>query len=391
MRLTNRALMVKESATLAIASKAIRMKESGIDVISLSAGEPDFPTPDPIAEAGVQAIRAGKTKYTSPAGTIEARRAVCTLLRRDHGLDYRPEEILITAGAKPGIHVALMAAMEVGDAVVVPAPFWVSYPDIIRLAGGEPHILAAVPEQGFVHRKEQLLQAVRDCQARGLIFNSPNNPSGAVHTRQQVRDLVEVAEYEDLWIISDEIYGRLLYDGAEHVSPAHFPEGRRRTFLVNGPSKTYAMTGWRLGFLAGPEEYIQAAYRIQSQITGNTCTPGQWAATEAFANDHTPALQKMLTAFDARRRLALDLLAAIPRLRPTRPSGAFYIVVDVRPILKERGIDDVQMAERLLEDVKLALVPGAPFALPGFIRISYAASEATIREGIRRLAAWING
>jgi aspartate aminotransferase len=212
-----------------------------------------------------------------------------------------------------------------------------------------------------------------------------------VHTRQQVKDLVEVAEYEDLWIISDEIYGRLLYDGKEHVSPAHFPEGRRRTFLVNGPSKTYAMTGWRLGFLAGPEEYVQAAYRIQSQVTGNTSTPGQWAATEAFQNDHSPALHKMLTAFDARRRLALDLLAAVPQIKPTRPSGAFYIVFDVRPILQARGIDDVQMAERLLEDVRLALVPGSPFALPGFLRISYAASEAAIREGIRRLAKWISG
>jgi aspartate aminotransferase len=373
-----------------MAERAAKMRDRGIDVVSLSAGEPDFPTPPPIAAAGIQAIRAGHTRYTAAAGLPALRVAVCTLLARDFDLHYQPTEVLITAGVKPALQLALMVCLDPGQSALVPAPYWTSYTEMIRLAGCTAVVMDPVPDQGFVHDRDQLLQHSRDHGTRCIIVNTPNNPTGVVWTRPQVEMLVEVADYEDQWILSDEIYAHLTYGGAQHVSPAQIEGGKQRTLVASGASKSFAMTGWRLGFLAGPEPAIAAAARIQSQITGNVATPVQYAGIEAFGNDHRAEIARMVAIFDQRRRLVVRRLNELPGIRCLDPRGAFYALFDVRGVLaKHDCTDDVAMAERLLEDAHLALVPGSAFGAPGFLRLSYAAGETVLNDGIDRLARWL--
>jgi aspartate aminotransferase len=380
---------VAESATLAITARAAALRAAGRDVISLSAGEPDFPTPPEVARAGVAAIESGQTRYTATSGIPELRAAAAGWLQREFGVAYSAEEVMVCAGAKAGLHMALTTIVEPGDRVCLLAPLWVSYPDLVRVAGGEPVILDPVPEQGFVHTGAQLDAAARRSGARGVLLNFPNNPSGAVPTRAQVGELVDAALANGMWILSDEIYASMIYGDAQHTSPASFAAARAATLVVNGATKSHSFTGWRLAFLAGPAELIAAAGRIQSQVLGNPCTISQQAALAICNGDFRQELPRRLRAFDERRQLVVDQLSALADVRITPPQGAFYALADVREICRRRGADDVELARRLLEEEGLALVPGSAFAIPGFLRLSYAASMPQLRAGLERLRRFL--
>lgn len=383
-----RSRTIEESLTLAISARAARMKAAGQDVVSLGAGEPDFPVPTPVAEAGVDAIRSGRTRYTPAAGVAELRAAGARWLADTFGIPYTADEVMATAGAKAALHMALSTIVEKGDVVLVLAPFWVSYPALVRMADGVPVVLDAVPDSGFLHAPEAVLAAARKHGAKGIILNFPNNPSGVVPSAAQVQAYVDVARQADLWILSDEIYGQLTYDGTRHVSPAAVPGGKERTIVVNGFTKSHTLTGWRISFLAGPKPVIDACTRIQSQVLGNACTISQEAAIAACRIPLAEELQARLRAFDERRRFLVDAVNAIPRLRASMPRGAFYVMLDVRNLL---GGDDVAFAERLLDKHLLAGVPGSAFGAPGFLRLSYAASKEDLQKAVDRLRACVEG
>lgn len=386
-----RSLRIEESATLAISGRAQQLKAQGKDVVALGAGEPDFPTPTHVADAGVRAIQEGRYRYTPSSGLPELRAAGARWLERAFGLRYAADEVLVTAGAKPALHMALNTIVEKGDRVLVLAPYWVSYPALVRIADGEPVIVPPVPEQGFVHGPEAIARAAKEHRAAGIVLNFPNNPSGAVPTASQLQAIVQAAVDHDLWIVSDEIYAQLRYDGAEFHSPAAMPGGRDRTLVVTGFTKSHTLTGWRHGFLAGPRDVIAAAARIQSQVIGNACTISQEAALVACDEPPHDEVARRLPAFDERRRL---LLREIPRIRGLRlepPKGAFYALIDFRELCRDRGIDDVAVCNELLERHLLAIVPGSAFGAPGFARLSYAAPLREIERAIERLRAFAEG
>ncbi|MBX3462033.1 MAG: pyridoxal phosphate-dependent aminotransferase [Planctomycetes bacterium] len=380
-----RSRRIEESATLAITARAAAMKRRGLDVVSLGAGEPDFPTPGPIAAAGIRAIEQGKTRYTAAAGLPELRTAGADWLRATFGLDHGPAEVMVCAGAKAALHMALDATVEPGDRVLILAPYWVSYPALVTMADGVPVVVPPVPERGFVHDADTIAAAARQHGARGLILNYPNNPSGAVPTRAQLQAIVDAARAHDLWLLSDEIYGSLLYDGAEHVSPATLPGGRERTMVVSGFTKSHTMTGWRTSFLAAPQAVIDACSRIQSQVLGNPCTISQEAMLEACRTPLPAEHAARMQAFGERRAFLLEALAGVPGLALEPPRGAFYALVDARELGRRRGLDDVAMAEQLLERHLLAVVPGSAFAIPGFLRLSYAVSMPELQQAVTRL------
>ncbi len=383
-----RSRRIEESATLAITAKAAKMKAAGQDIVSLGAGEPDFPTPGPIAAAGIRAIEQGKTRYTPAPGTPELRAAGAQWLASTFGLKYTADEVMVCAGAKAALHMALDAVVEPGDAVLILAPYWVSYPALVIMADGNPIVLPAVPEAGFIHDARTIDAACKQHRAKGILLNFPNNPSGAVPTRAQVQAIVDVAVQNDLWLVSDEIYSTLLYDGAEHISPASLPGGRERTIVVNGFTKSHTLTGWRTSFLAGPRAVVDACCRIQSQVLGNACTISQ-EATLAACNVPLPDEQtKRMAAFDERRQYLVKELNQIPGLKLSTPKGAFYALVDVRALCAQRRIDDVQVCEQLLDQHLLAAVPGSAFAIPGFVRFSYAAAMDQLQKAVVRLRAF---
>ena len=342
------------------------MAADGQDVVSLSAGEPDFLTPSDVAAAGIRAIEEGRTRYTATSGLPELRQAAADWLQEQFGLSYGADEVMATAGAKAGLHMALTSIVEPGDAVCLLAPYWVSYPDLVGVAGGKPVQLEPVPDQKFVHSGAQIDEAARQHGARGVILNFPNNPSGAVATREQMKDIVDAAVANDLWIVSDEIYATMIYDGGKHSSPASFAEARARTLVVIGATKSHSFTGWRLAFLAGPAEIIAAAGRVQSQVIGNPCTISQHAAIAICGGDHRDELAVRMSEFDARRKFLVDSFAGIDGLDLAPPQGAFYALVDARALCEARGIDDVELAQQLLERELLAIVPGSAFChFPG--------------------------
>jgi aspartate aminotransferase len=386
-----RSRLVEESVTLAMAARALALKAAGKNVVSLSAGEPDFATPDPIARAGIAAIERGRYRYTATSGTPELRAAGARWLGATFGLDYSAGEVMVTAGAKPALHVALDTIVEPGDRVLILAPYWVSYPALVHMADGEPIVLPPVPENGFVHEASAIDAAVRAHGAKGIVVNFPNNPSGAVPMRAEVEAIVAVAAAHDLWIVSDEIYAQLLYDGAEHVSPAAVAHGRERTLVVSGFTKSHTLTGWRISFLAGPAAIIAAAGRIQSQVLGNPCTISQEAALAACAEPPGQEVARRLPAFDERRRYLVRELSAIPGLAVEPPRGAFYVLVDARALCARLGLDDVRLCERLLEQQLLATVPGSAFGAPGFVRLSYAATMRELESAVARLRAFVGG
>jgi aspartate aminotransferase len=373
---------------MAIDAKVKSLIREGRDVINLTAGEPDFDTPSAIRQAAVAAMEKGETRYTPAGGTQELKRAVSDRLQKDTGLTYQPEEILVSVGAKHSLYNAVMALVSPGDGVLVPVPYWVTYPEQVRLAEGifEPVNIAA-ERQGELSTKD--LEAAITPKSRGLILNSPSNPSGAVIESGELQAIAEFVVDHDLWVLSDEIYGRLVYEGAEQRSIASFRGMRERTIVINGVSKAYAMTGWRIGYAAGPKEVIAAMANLQSQSTSNPSSISQAAAVAALTGDQAP-VDTMRLNFDQRRRYTLERINRITGLTAATPKGAFYLWVDLSPWLGkeiagrriENGDD---LAFVLLEEAGVGVVPGSGFGVDDHFRLSYATSMKLLADAMDRM------
>ena len=389
MQISPRLGAIAASATMAIDARQKAMRREGLPVLSFGAGEPDFPTPELISAAGVAAIHEGHTKYTAVNGIQELREAIGHRLREDLGLSYGPEQITVTNGAKEALYNVFQALLSPGDEVIVPAPYWVSYEAQILLAGGTPVIVPTTEEGGFKLRPEALRVALTP-RTRLLMLNSPSNPTGAVYSTEELRALGAVLATTGVGVISDEIYQRISYEGPSPSFAVAVPEMLDRTILINGASKAYSMTGWRIGFAAGPREVIAAMNKVQSHSTSNANSIAQYAAVEAFGGSQT-AVESMVAAFKERRGVIVALLNGIPGIRCLEPAGAFYAFPNVRGVLGrsyggQRIDSSLDLATYLLERAYVATVPGEAFGMPGYLRLSYACSMSTIREGIDRIA-----
>ncbi len=390
MNLSSRVSLLKPSPTLAITAKAKQLRAQGIDVIGFGAGEPDFDTPAHAVEAAVEALRAGDTRYTPAGGTPELKQAVCARIEEDYGFRYAPNEVTVACGAKHILYNLFQVLLDPGDEVIVPAPYWVSYPDQIQLAGGRPVILPTAEEDGFRMRPEAL-EAALTPRTKALVLNSPSNPTGALYTKADLEALAEVLRGRDVVVVSDDIYHRLVYGGARFTSLLQVaPELRDRTVIVNGVSKTYAMTGWRIGYAAGPAEAIAAMEALQSQSASNPTSFAQKGAVAALSGPQA-CVEEMRRAFEARRDLIVDTLNRIPGVTCRTPEGAFYVFPNVSGLLGRRWEgrevrSPADLAAYLLDEARIAVVPGEPFGSDHHLRLSYATSEAAIREGLARFA-----
>ena len=380
IKLAARVQQVTPSMTLAISAKAKEMKTEGLDICSFSAGEPDFDTPAHIREAVKQALDSGKTRYGPAAGEPQLRRAIATKLRTDNQLPYNAENIIVTNGGKHSLYTLIMATVEPGDEVLIPAPYWVSYPEMVKLAGGTPIIVPATVKNDYKITPEQLQQAITP-KTKFLIFNSPSNPTGMVYSPDEVRALAEVVLANDIWVVADEIYEKILYDGAQHLSIGAVSDAMfERTIVSNGFAKAYAMTGWRLGYLAGPVELIDAANTLQSQSTSNVCTFAQYGAIAALESPQD-CVETMRQAFAKRRTAMIDAVNSIPGLSCVVPNGAFYLFIDI----SKTGLRSLDFCTRLLNEKYVAAIPGVAFGADDAIRISYATDLPTIELGMERL------
>ena len=391
-----RVAAIPESATLGVTAKAKAMKAAGEDVIVFAAGEPDFDTPEPIKGAAVEAIKAGKTKYAPVPGTPELRKAVVDKLKRENNLDYDPAEIVVSCGAKHSLFNAVLTLVNEGDEVLVPAPYWVTYPEQVKLAGGSFVPVQTKSEDGFRLRVEAVEKAVKKGKTKLLILNSPNNPTGAVYDRQTLADIAEVLIENDVYVVSDEIYEHLIYGGKKHVSIFNAnPKMKERGVLVNGLSKAYAMTGWRVGYTAAPKEITVPMSRMQSHGTSGIATFVMSGAVAALESDGSD-VAKMRAAFERRRALIIKRVKDIPQLECTEPEGAFYLMVGIEKLIGQtvagvaiNGANDFAMT--LLEKAKVAAVPGEAFGAPHRVRFSYATSEDNINKGFDRIAKLLKG
>jgi len=382
---------VKPSATVAVAQRARELKAQGIDVLSFSVGEPDFDTPAFIREAAKEAIDAGATRYTTARGIVELREAICEAsAKRRSGVEYKPSEVVVSVGAKHTLFNLALALYDEGDEVLIPAPYWVSYPEQVRLVGATPVIVETTEQEGFRMTPEALRAAVTP-KTKALVLCSPSNPTGAAYSGDQLRALADVAAEGDYWIIVDEIYGQLVYGGFEQKSIIEVaPELRDRIVIVDGVSKTFAMTGWRIGWMLAPEYVGKACDKIQGQATTNPTAAAQYAAIAALRGPAEP-IEEMRSAFEARRSIIVDGLNAIDGISCQLPEGAFYAFANVQELIGKEAAGkkletDIDVASYLLEEARCAVVPGTAFGAPGFLRISYAAANDTIREGLRRIA-----
>ncbi len=388
--LSSRVRGIGFSPTLAVSDLARRMRADGIDVLDFSAGQPDFPTPDAVKRAGRRAIDEDKTGYTATAGVEELRRGIAERFARDRELSYTPDEILVSPGAKASLYLACQALLDPGDEVVVPAPYWTSYPEQVRLAQAQPVFAECHEEEGF-RLSATGLAAVITPRTKALILNTPSNPTGACYDREQLAPLAALCVERGIWIVADEIYSRLIYGGVAFCGIAQLGEEvRARTLVIDGVSKTYSMTGWRIGYAAGPREVIRGMAKLQSHCTSNATSISQWASIEALQlADET--LRSRILEFERRRDEMLRGLAGIPGWTCTRPAGAFYLFPNVRGCLAEAGGDPrlgggQDLARYLLEQAHVAVVPGEAFGSPRHLRLSYAVPIARIREGIERIA-----
>ncbi len=384
---------IQPSVTLAITAKAKAMKKAGIDVIALSAGEPDFDTPENIREAAIQAINRGFTKYTPAVGTPELREAICEKLKKENGLLYEPSQVIVSCGGKHSISLAIMALVGEGDEVVIPAPYWVSYPEQVKLTGGTPVILEAEKENGLKITPGQLRKAITT-RTKLFMLNSPSNPSGVVYSEEELKELARVALEAGIFVLSDEIYEKIIYDGTAHHSIAVQEGMQGQTIVINGVSKSYAMTGWRIGYAAGPREIIQAMGKIQSQQTSNPCSIAQAAALEALTGPQD-SVERMRKAFDERRKYIVQRLNSILGISCPVPQGAFYVFPDFSVFYGTSGGDtridgSVSLCDFLLEEQKVACVPGAGFGADNHIRLSYATSMENIEQAMDRIEAGLN-
>ncbi len=393
MKLATRLQKIKPSATLAQSARAKAMAAAGVDVVSLVAGEPDFETPEFIKDAGIAAIRGGFTKYTLTAGTPELRAAICEKLETENGLKYRPEQVLVSTGAKHSVYNLFQALLDPGDEVIIFAPYWVSYPDIVRMAEGTPIIVETREEDGFMPDPAAVKRALSP-RTRAVVINSPGNPSGAVLPAAALRAIAEVVRNSDCLLVTDDIYEKLLYVPEPFVNIANVaPDLFERTVVINGVSKAFSMTGWRLGYAAGPQPLINAMVLVQDQSTSNTSSISQKAATAALKGPKS-ALTQMLAEFRARRQICISELNSIEGVRCRPPDGAFYAFPRVQDLIgrkyKGRALTgSMQIADILLQDFHLAVVPGLPFGADGYLRMSFAASRQAIEEGIKRLRKFV--
>jgi len=377
------------SATLALDARAKQLLRQGVDVVNFTVGEPDFDTPDNIKQAAHRAIQSGFTKYTHAAGMAELRHAIAAKLKAENGLDYSADEVLVANGAKQAIFMTMLCLVEDGDQVLLPSPYWVSYADQALICGAEPTPIDATGREDL-KLTAQMLEAAITKRSKLLVLNSPCNPTGVVFTRAELEALVDVALAHDLWVLSDEIYEHLIYDGLEHASPASFTKkARQRVITINGLSKTYAMTGWRIGYAAGPQEVIRAAVNMQSNTTSAPNSIAQKAALEALEGPQD-SVAEMRAAFDARRRLIVEGLNEIPGVSCLMPHGAFYAFADCRGLLGKsyggkRADKSLDLCAALLDQAQVAVVPGSAFGAEGYVRFSYATSEENIRKGLERL------
>jgi aspartate aminotransferase len=382
---------VKPSPTIAVTQKAQELKRAGKDVIGLGAGEPDFDTPDNIKAAAVKAISGGKTRYTAPDGMPELKEAICKKFKRDNNLNYTTAQVSVGTGGKQILYNALMATMNEGDEVVIPAPYWVSYPDMVLLAGGTPVFAQASIQTGFKLTADQLEEVITD-KTKWIIFNSPSNPTGAGYSWEELKKLTDVLmRHPHVWIISDDMYEHLAYDDFKFCTPAQVePRLYERTLTVNGVSKAYAMTGWRIGYAAGPEILISAMRKIQSQSTSNPCTVSQWAAVEAL-NGTQDFIPKNNKVFRQRRNLVVEMLNETVGISCPIPDGAFYVYPSISGCIGKKtssGVvieNDEVFATQLLEETGVAVVFGAAFGLSPNFRISYATSDKDLTEACTRI------
>ncbi|WP_026127587.1 pyridoxal phosphate-dependent aminotransferase [Nocardiopsis lucentensis] len=389
-RVSARISAISESATLAVDAKAKAMKAEGRPVIGFGAGEPDFPTPDYIVEAAVEAAREPRFhRYTPAGGLPELKKAIAEKTARDSGYRVEPSQVLVTNGGKQAIYEAFAALLDPGDEVIVVAPYWTTYPESIKLAGGVPVFVTTDESTGYMAGVEQL-EAARTERTKILVFVSPSNPTGAVYPREQVRAIGRWALEHDLWVLTDEIYQHLVYGDAEFASiPVEVPELADRTVIVNGVAKTYAMTGWRVGWIIGPEDVVKAAGNLQSHATSNVANVSQAAAIAAVSGDLS-AVDTMRESFDRRRRTIVRMLNEIDGVVCPEPQGAFYAYPSVKGVLgKEirgrRPSTSTELAELILEEAEVAVVPGEAFGTPGYLRLSYALSDEDLVEGVSRV------
>jgi aspartate aminotransferase len=382
---------VKPSPTMAITSKAREMKAAGFDVIGLGAGEPDFDTPDNVKQAAVAAIQRGETKYTAVDGIPELKRAIVAKFERENGLTYKPTEITVGSGGKQVLYNALLATLNPGDEVIVPSPYWVSYPDIVLLAGATPVVVETKLEDGFKLSPKALAAAITP-RTKWFIFNSPSNPTGAAYMREEIKALTDVLlKHENVWVLSDDIYEHLVYNGFAFSTPAQVePKLKRRTLTMNGVSKAYSMTGWRIGFAGGPEPLIRAIATLQSQSTSNPCSISQWASVEALEGPQD-FLKSWVASFQDRRDLVVSMLNQAKGLSCPTPEGAFYVYPSCAGVIGRKSRDgkkiatDEDFATTLLQDEGVAVVHGAAFGLSPFFRISYATGIEALEEACHRI------
>ena len=388
---------VKPSPTIAVTTKAQELKAAGRDVIGLGAGEPDFDTPQNIKDAGIAAIADGKTKYTAVDGIPELKQAICAKFARDNDLTYTPSQVTVGTGGKQVIYNAFMATLNAGDEVIIPAPYWVSYPDMVKLGGGNPVFIKGVMEQGYKITAEQLEAAITP-QTKWFLFNSPSNPTGAGYSWSELKALTDVLlRHPHVWVLSDDMYEHLAYGDFKFCTPAQVePQLYDRTLTMNGVSKAYAMTGWRIGYAAGPEVLIKAIRKVQSQSTSNPCSISQWAAVEAL-NGPQDFLAPNNDLFVTRRDLVVDMLNQADGIKCPRPEGAFYVYPSIAGCIGKTSAagtvieNDEVFATALLEETGVAVVFGAAFGLSPNFRVSYATSNAALKEACNRIITFCKG
>lgn len=392
-RISRKAGSIESSLTLVIDTKLKQMIADGINVYGFGAGEPDFNTPMYIQEAAIEALKKGMTRYTAVKGTLELRKAICEKLKRENGLDYKVEQIIASSGAKHSLSNTFATILDPGDEVVIPVPYWVSYTEIVKLNDGVPVLVKTQKTNGFKMTGEEFRKAITP-KTKAVLINSPNNPTGSIYSKEELQVIADIAEEKDLYIISDEIYERLTYDGKKHVSIATLSESiKDRTILINGMSKSYAMTGWRLGYLAANEKLVKVMSSIQSHAVSHPSSITQHASTVAL-NGSQDDLKKMVVEFEKRRTYMYNRLNAIDGINCLMPEGAFYVYADIssfygKNFCGELLTGSLQFANILLEKGLVAVVPGAAFGTDDFIRLSYATSLETIEKGIDKLESFL--
>jgi aspartate aminotransferase len=379
MQLSSRANSLTPSLSLSVDSKAKAMKSEGLDVCSFGAGEPDFDTPEHIKAAAIAALESGFTKYTPSSGMPELRQAIADKFQQDNGISYKPSQIIVSTGAKHSCYNAILATCQPGDEVIIPSPYWLSYPEMVRLAGAEPIFVQAKEENGWKITRDEFENAMTP-RTKMIIINSPNNPTGAVYTREEIEGIAAVAAEEEILILADEIYEKLVYDGLEHVSIASLgPEFYDLTITVNGFSKAYAMTGWRLGYLGAPDPIAKAIDSIQSHVTSNPCSFAQKGGLAAIKGDQQ-SVADMRDEFDMRRQYIVERFAKIASVSIVKPAGAFYVLANISKL----GLTSQNFADRLLSKANVSVVPGIAFGDDRTVRFSYATSLDVIKKGMDR-------